>query len=412
VPSPRDVVSPPRAIGMAGRRTYPHDVMPRRALSDTGLAAVVLGVSLGVLAAGGLGTPDPHTRDLDWTGGLLAAVAALPLAARRLAPLGVYAVTAAATITLVELNYPIDFPFGPIVALYTVAYTYAGDPSGARRRSAILLAFAFLPLAVAAHAAGGIRLQSLAPGLLFWALTLAGGWIAGERSRLRRERIGELEEQAARTEREAERERRLAAAEERTRIARELHDSAGHAINVILVQAGAARLLHQRDADGSLRAIATIEDVARGTITEIDRLVRALREAGDGPEPADPAAVDELLRQHRTSGLAVTASTSGTPRILSRSVAWATYRILQEALTNAARHGTGTAHVALCFDATAVEVAITNPTPPAPPPSRSGGHGIIGMRERATLLGGTLRAHAEHGTFQVRARLPCSEPTA
>ena len=114
-----------------------------------------------------------------------------------------------------------------------------------------------------------------------------------------------------RAEREAERERRLAAAEERTRIARELHDSAGHAINVILVQAGAARLLHDRDPDGSRQAITTIEEVARGTIGEIDGLVRALREDAAEQVPADPAAIDELLDHHRAGGLAIATDVRG-----------------------------------------------------------------------------------------------------
>src|SRR5262249_56722984 len=112
-----------------------------------------------------------------------------------------------------------------------VAVTCGADPRRAWRRPAVLVAAACLPVAMAAHAAGGHSLDGLAPGLLFWALTYVAVWIAGDRARLRRERISELEQRAARSQREAERERRLAAAEERTRIARELHDSAGHAIN-------------------------------------------------------------------------------------------------------------------------------------------------------------------------------------
>jgi signal transduction histidine kinase len=394
------------------QRTYAHVVMSRSALTDVGTAVLVLGLSMGVLAAGGLGTPDPDSRGFDWLGVLLVAVAALVLIARRSAPLVVYGVSGAATIALVGLNYPVDFPFGPVAAMYPIAVTYGGDPRLAWRRAAVVLAAAFIPLALVAHIAAGYRVEPLAPGLLFWALTFVGIWIAGDRTRLRRERIGELEERAARTAREAERERSLAAAQERTKIARELHDSAGHAINVILVQAGAARLLHDRDAAGSLRAIATIEDVARGTITEIDRMVRALRENGDDPPPANPAALEDLLEQHRISGLDITAHTHGTPPVMSRSVAWATYRILQEALTNAARHGTGTADVALCFDPSAVEISVTNPMATAAAQHRLGGHGIVGMRERAVLLGGTLQAAAERGTFRVQARLPCSEPSA
>jgi signal transduction histidine kinase len=385
----------------------------RGGLSHAGAVALVTGVlalSLGVLAAGGLGTPDPRARPLDCWGGLLAAAAALPLLACRRAPLAVYAASCAATIALVGLDYPVDFPFAAVVALYMVALRYGGDPPPARR-AAVPLAVLFLPAAVAAHAATGYRDGRLAPGLLFWALALAVAWLAGDRSRLRGERIGELEARAARTEREAERERRLTTAQERTRIARELHDSAGHAINVILVQAGAARLLHDRDPAGSRRAISTVEDVARDTIGEIDRIVHALREDDDLPPPADPAALHELLDRHRAGGLAVTARLQHPDRALPRSVAWAAYRILQEALTNAARHGTGTADVALRVEPGAVELTVTNPVATLPR-TRGGGHGIVGMRERAGLLGGSLLTRVEHGVFRLHARLPHEGPAS
>ncbi|HEU4422856.1 MAG TPA: histidine kinase, partial [Pilimelia sp.] len=265
------------------------------------------------------------------------------------------------------------------------------------------------------------------PELLSLAAMFVAIWIAGDRARLRGQRMAELEESARRAEREAERERRLAAAEERTRIARELHDSAGHAINVILVQAGAARLLRERDPEESRRAIETIEEVARGTIGEIDRLVRALRE-DDGfepPAPGDAGALEELVERHRAAGLVISTEVGGPPRTLPRSVAWAAYRILQEALTNAARHGRGSADVGVWFEPDAVKITVTNPTAPngrvagdATGPAggdpggdgTGGGHGIVGMRERATLLGGSLDAGAVNGTFRLSARLPYREP--
>ena len=146
----------------------------------------------------------------------------------------------------------------------------------------------------------------------------------GDRVRLRRERITQLVARAERAERDAERERRLAAAEERTRIARDLHDSAGHAINVILVQAGAARLLGERDPERSRAALETIEEVARETLTEIDQLVRALRE-GDLPSenggnvepPLGLAGLATLVERHRTAGLAVELAASGPRRPLA-----------------------------------------------------------------------------------------------
>jgi signal transduction histidine kinase len=379
---------------------------------DLGIATLAFGMSLGVLAAGGLGMPDPGARHLDGPGTTLAIAATLPLAARRRVPLAVYLVTAAATIALVGLRYPLDFPFGCLAAAYFLAAASSGDCRPARRWAALLAVWLCVPAAVAAHAASGYATSGVAPGLVFWALLFIGAWIAGDRARLRRERIADLEERALRTEREAARERRLAAAEERTRIARELHDSAAHAINIILVQAGAARLLHQRNPERSQQAIATIEQVARGTIGEIDRLVRALRDDPPGqPEPADPAALDELLDQHRAAGLAIVTDMRGPRRALPRSVAWATYRILQEALTNAARHGSGSADVAVWFQPDAVEIKVTNPAA-TNGQSSGGGHGIVGMRERAAVLGGTLETQAGEGAFCVRARLPHSEAAA
>jgi signal transduction histidine kinase len=397
---------------VAGRPDYDQTVRRRDFVFDLGLALLALGMSLGVLAAGGLGVPDPGARQLDIGGAALAIAATLPLAARRRVPLLGYLVTAAATIALVGLDYPLDVPFGCLAAAYFLAAAYGGDARPAWRWGTLLAVWLFVPAAAAAHAASGQETAGLAPGLLFWALLFIGAWIAGDRARLRRERIAELEERALRTEREAARERRLAAAEERIRIARELHDSAAHAINIILVQAGAARLLHERDPGRSRQAIGTVEQVARGTIGEIDQLVRALRDDPPGqPQPADPAALDELLDQHRAAGLTIATDLRGPDRAPPRSVAWATYRILQEALTNAARHGRGSADVAVWFQPDAVDITVTNPAVlngRAP----SGGHGIVGMRERAAVLGGTLETQAGGGTFCLHARLPYGKAAA
>lgn len=388
-------------------------VQRRNLVIDAAVAGLVFGVALGTLASAGFGTPDPRARGLDALGVVLAAASALPLAARRLAPLSVYLVTAVASLALLRLGYPLDAPVGASVAAYTLAVAYGNHPQPLRRWLMMLAVGAFVPLVAVNYAAAGFDVPGLALELLTWLVIFAGLWIAGDRTRLRHERITELEEQARRAEREAERERRLAAAEERIRIARELHDSAGHAINVILVQAGAARLLHERDPAGSRRAIVTVEKVARDTIGEIDRLVRALRDGEDvlPGVPADPAALDELLERHGASGLDIATDVRGVRRSLPRGVAWAAYRILQEALTNAARHGRGSADVGLFFSPDAVEITVTNPTGSGGGAPRAG-HGIVGMRERASLLGGTLDTGVDQGIFRLRARLPYSEATA
>jgi signal transduction histidine kinase len=351
-----------------------------------------------MLASGGFGA-SVGVRPLDGLGVLLAVLSTVPLAASHRAPAATYAVTAAASLVLLGLGYPLDVPFGPAVAVRNLGRAYGGARP-MRRVSTLVAAALFVPAVAGSYALHGIDVGDILPELLFWASAMAGLWVVGDRTRLRHEHVAALEQRL-------ERDRRLAVAEERTRIARELHDSAGHAINVILVEAGAARLLQERDPLRARRAVATIEDVARHTIDEIDRLVRALREDGDhDPAPADPAAFEELLDQHRARGLAVGAELVGDRGPLPRSVAWAAYRILQEALTNATRHGRGGARVTVSFQPKAVEITVTNPTSNAGAAQDRDGHGIIGMRERVTLLGGSFHAAAEHGSFSVRARLP------
>jgi len=391
------------------------------------VAGLALVTTVAILAAQGLGTPDPAARRLDALGIALAVLSAVPLAARRQAPATVFAVSAAASLALLRLGYPLDVPLAAVLAAYALAVAYSGAPP-ARRWAALVAVNAFVPAVALAYASTGIHVWDISTELLGWAAVFAGTWIAGDRHRLRALRLAEAQAYARRVAADAERERHLAAANERTRIARELHDSAGHAINVILVQAGAARLLQQSNPPGAREAIQTIEKVARDTIGDIDRLVRALR-TDDGDIPADPGALDELVERHRIGGLTITADLPGPVLPLPRGVAWAAYRILQEALTNAARHGCGEAAVAVRFFDRQVEIDVTNPvrlldrrveidvTNPARPASRAGpatpagpagrgGHGITGIRERVALLGGTLEAGLTRGEFRLHAVLP------
>jgi signal transduction histidine kinase len=352
-----------------------------------------------VLSNGGF---DRTERDLDLLGGTLAALASVPLGARRLAPLPVFALVTGATASLYGLRYGLGPPVGFAIALYSVAESR----DETRPRTWTVALVASIVLLLGPH----LVRDGFAPELLLGAVVWAAAWFAGDRTRLRRERIIELEERARRAEREAERERRLAAAEERTRIARDLHDSAGHAINVILVQAGAARLLQEQDPTRTRAALETIEEVARETVGEIDQLVRALREdgsvAGDVEPPPGLAALDALADRHRVSGLDVAVHVDGAPRHLAPGVDRAVYRILQEALTNAARYGTGSATVEIVFDRHALGLTVTNPT--ARDTASAAGHGLVGMRERTALLGGTFEAVGGDGVFRVRARLPYS----
>jgi signal transduction histidine kinase len=366
-----------------------------RAWRDGLVALVVFALTLALL-----GFDHGGTRSIDALGVVLAAVASFPLLARKRAPLAVFALTAAASATLNALGYAQGPPFGPTVALFFVAEDERTQRH-IRRTAAVVLAIFAIHIAATASAHSGFPTSPVLFGIVVW----GGAWIAGDVVRQRRQRRAESEERL-------ERERRLAAAEERTRIARDLHDSAAHAINVILVQAGAARLLQRRDPEAAKTALTTIEDVARETIGEIDLLVRGLRESRDGEAvPVEPptglAALDTLVARYRAGGLAIGLRVDGEPRLLPRGLDQAAYRIVQESLTNAARHGSGGAEILIRYGEQQLELTIANPVGNgALADSAQGGQGILGMSERASLLGGALDARRRGDHFRVEARLP------
>jgi signal transduction histidine kinase len=376
-------------------------------LIDSAIAVAVFAASVGALAAGGTDLRESD-GEVGAVGIVLSALASLPLAVRRRAPLAVFAVTALASAALFGLEEPAGPPLGPTLALYWLAA--AGEETRARSRLtlAVVVALTVVHLTASGLGRDSIPDVEIALAVLVW----GGAWLAGDRTRLRRERMAELEERAARAEREAERERRLAAAEERARIARDLHDSAGHAINVILVHAGLGRLLTDRDPARAREAFETIEAVARDTVGEIDDLVRVLRE--DAPHDRDDvepppglAALEALVAQHRAAGMKVTTTVSGDRRALAPAVDRGAYRILQEALTNAARHGDGSARVEVAFGESALDLRVANALRNGDRvATEGGGHGIIGMRERAALLGGSVDVGARGGHFRMHARLP------
>ena len=371
---------------------------------DVAIAAVAFAGSVGQLSHGGIAGPRSGPGELDWAGGLLAACSALPLVAWRRAPGAVFAFTASATVLLGGLVYPIVLPFGPTAALYLLAASRDEPKPWTRQSTGAVVALFTAYLLATAVGGGGFPGSELVHTGLAWSLA----WFAGERTRLRREQLAELSERALRAERDGQRERRLAVAEERARIARDLHDAAGHAINVIAVRAGTARM--RRNPERSQAALQAIEELARKTGGEIDQIVGTLRDRGaaNGALDAPPslASLETLVARHGAAGLDVSIEQAGEPRRLEGAVDQAAYRILQEALTNAARHGTGAARVELAFGKAALALTITNAAPREVAPRANGGHGLIGMRERATLLGGSLEAERASGSYRVRARLP------
>ena len=364
---------------------------------------MAFGLTLG-LVAGQRGTDG----GLDVLSVALAALASLPLVARRRAPLAVFAATTAASACLYGLGSVLGPPFGPTIALYFVA-SDERTRSRIRETAAVVLGMFAVHLSATAWSEDGFPATPILFGVVVW----GAAWVIGDQVAQRRQRLADLAERASRAERDTRREARLAAAEERTRIARDLHDSAAHAINVILVQAGAARLLQERDPAAVREALTTIEDVARETIGDIDQLIRGLREDGAGEPieaPTGIAALQALADRHRAAGLDVDVRVAGPRQALAPRVDQAAYRIVQESLTNAARHGgSGRAVVEIAYGPADLTLIVTNPIGPGEVATTPDGHGILGMRERAALLGGTFEAGAGSGAFRVRARLPYAQ---
>ena len=236
-------------------------------------------------------------------------------------------------------------------------------------------------------------------------------WYIGRRNRNRADYLTLLQERAAQLEREQAAEARRAVAEERTRIARELHDVVAHRVSVMTVQAGAAKTVAADDPDGALRAMEAVEQAGRQALDELRHLLGVLRPdagvEGLGPQPG-LADVPRLVDQFRQAGLDVSLTMNGAQADLPARVDLSTYRIVQEALTNVLKHaGPNTrteARLTSDGDGVAVEVLDDGQGTTSLPGS---GHGIVGMRERAQLLGGSLDAGPRPaGGFRVAAYLP------
>jgi signal transduction histidine kinase len=291
----------------------------------------------------------------------------------------------------------------PAVALYSLALTRG-------RRAQLLAALAAVGAVVLAD-----LLHSGQPGVLQTlghVLLVAIPLLAAEQVRTHRAYLRLVEERLALSERTREQEAARRAEQERLRIARELHDVVAHTLTEINVQAGSTA---ERTTPGDARAaLETIEQASHEAIGELRAILGILRDPVNPEAPRAPAPtiqeIAELADRARHTGLDVDLEVSGeAPARLSDAVSLAAYRIVQESLTNARRHTPGApVTIRLDYDSSHLRIAVDNPF------SANGGSngaepsgvGITGMKERASALGGTLRAGAENGGFQVRAELP------
>jgi signal transduction histidine kinase len=327
------------------------------------------------------------------------------LARRRLpfvAPVSLWLV--AATISFVDGRLVV-FPFGVYVAGMAAAFLL-GNLADARQGriglAVVLGAAAIVVYNDPEHAAGEF---------IFVPVLFALPWLAGFALRGHAAQTQAAEERAARAEREREENARRAVFEERVRIARELHDVVAHHVSMMGVQAGAARVVLDRDRDKAKQALTAIETSSRQAVAELHRLLGFLRQAGDRDDLAPQPGLSELPRLAASLGdsdLAVAVSIEGERRELPSTVDVSAYRIVQEALTNTLKHSTASradVHVRYWPDQLELEI-VDNGRPGGGSPG-PGGLGLIGMRERAALHDGQLSAGpAAGGGFAVKVRLP------
>jgi len=338
-----------------------------------------------------------------------AVLASLPLAWWRRAPLSVLAtITAALLVPAVVFDAAILFYggfFPQLVALYGASYL--GRPP--RDRLALLAPVAiFVGFTVAIPAIRSAGQYALP--IAAW----AGAWLAGQAARRWRGTTDRLRGALAELDATVALRERSAADEERARIARELHDVVGHSISVMVLQAGAARLELTPSQTRAREQLEAVEQTGRAAMTEMRRMVGVMRpEDGGAPLAAPPSIqqLEPLLLQMREARVDVSLRVSGREHRLPPGLDLSAYRIVQEALTNVVRHaGAVPVVVEIAYDPDALRLEIRNDPPAAPGRGNGrvpgGGHGLLGMRERVALFGGSLDAGpVPDGGFAVRASL-------
>jgi signal transduction histidine kinase len=392
---------------------------------DVVVAVVLAAGSIAEIAAGHQVSPVGPGWTVVRYLAVVAACGALPF--RRRFPAPVLAVVAVAVALLNALAGPggglITGSGGlAVLAVPLAVYGVASAPASPRAAAGIGAALATVE-AGALSAAGGPEWGTT---LLLLALT-AAGWLAGENTKSRRAHLAAVLERSAEREREREQRARQAGAEERLRIARELHDVVAHAMSIIAVRSGVARMVLDVRPDEAREALGIIEGTSRQALAELRLLVGVLRghETQDGDADREPAPgladLPGLIGRIHEAGVSVGLHVEGEPRRLSPGVDLSAYRIVQEALTNVVRHAApATAELTVRYQPDEVTIEVTDDgcargargardAAPAGRGQDGTGHGIAGMRERTAVYGGRLVAEPTASGFRVLARIPTEQ---
>ena len=353
--------------------------------------ALVVGLSFLVGGLSLLGTFSRHSVIAALL--LIVLVESVALLWRRSHPVSVLLVVAASVLTAFLLNTDRE-PSGP--ALVFAVYAVSVYDRSRVRFWVAGAAIGIIVLAVGLLFLGDFQItRNLIPA----GATSLVAWVIGDYIRSRRRFFAELVSRH-------ENEREQAAEDERLRIARELHDVVAHNVSVMAIQAGAARV---SGSSGS-EALESIEQGARDTLAELNKLLGVLRKSGGRPDLAPQPSLgdlENLLRPAREAGLAATVKVMGEVRSLPPALELSAYRIVQEAITNVLKHASASrVEVQIDYGPDALQLTVSD-NGSGPGQTASNGHGLIGMRERVELFGGDLTTGSSSlGGFTVRATLP------
>ncbi|MFI7430865.1 sensor histidine kinase [Micromonospora sp. NPDC049836] len=371
------------------------------------LPYALTGLALGVLLLGNAAlSPDAATPGPADVALVLLMVAGLA-ACRRFPVLALAVVTATMLLVHLRVHAGATAAFPVLGAVYLAAWR-------GHRWAAVLASVGFLAgflardVSVAPIGQAGQQMAERTALLLGWFVAAnVAGLVAGQR----RAYLEQVEQRAVEAERTREEMALRRAGEERLRIARDLHDSLTHSISLIKVQAGIAVHLARKHGEEPSAALLAIQEASSAAMRELRATLDVLR----SPADADGVGLDrvaELAERTRSAGVPVQVTVTGQPRGLPSAVDQAGYRVVQEALTNVARHaGAATAQIHLAYAPAQLTVSVTDDGQASPVRPVTPGVGLNGMRERVTGAGGTLHAAArDDGGFAVRATFPLDGP--
>lgn len=345
-------------------------------------------------------------------------------------PVGYAAAVAAAVVVPLRRRWPIPV-LGALVALYAVTASTGVLSLGnglaigfgvfhvanTRPRRTAVIAAAATAVAAVLLSIYAARESGFDPRVFQFAVSVAFAAAVGDATRSRREYIEAITERAERAEqtREAEAQRRVV--EERLRIARDLHDAVAHQIAVISLNAGVASASMTNRPEKAQDSLALIRGAARSVLGEIGDLLNVLRTGEDPagqPSPPQPdlSRIDDLVRDFATAGMQVTVRTEGDITTVTGSTGIVAYRVLQEALTNAHKHGADDrAHILIEAGDRTLRMTVANPVSGARPSAApaSSGHGLIGIRERVAAVHGSVETTPVAGGYRLTATLPLTK---